>query len=151
MTTNSLQGLRAAMTWHGSNIQLQDRPAHVLVDDRFASRTPVAELPCLNWFGVWFVRPTPEDRFVPESEEEAFLDFDLKLIEIAGALSDGWAVYCLRILSRGIVEYYMYARDASTLAGLVAEFKRHYPQYRIEHDTKIDAEWSEYVKYLAAV
>ena len=69
----------------------------------------------------------------------------------ARILSNGWAVYCIRMLSRGIVEYYMYTRYASTLAGLDAEFKRDYPQYRIEHDTKIDAEWSEYSKYLAAV
>ena len=122
----------------------------MLIDDRFAKAVPVKELPCLNWFGVWFVGSAPEDAFVPRAEEETFLAFERRLIEVAGTLSKGWAVYCLRLLSRGIAEYYLYSRDTSTLSGLVAEMKRHYPQYRLEHETKNDAGWSEYSKYLKA-
>ena len=139
------------MTWHQSNIQLQDREAHALVDDKFSKSPPKEELPCLNWFGVWFIGPTPANRHVPQAEEEAFAVFERKLIDLAGSHAKGWAVYCIRLLSQGMVEFYMYTRDASTLMGVVSDFKRQFPQYRIEHDTKSDPEWSEYEKYLAAI
>lgn len=139
------------MPWRQSTVQLQDREAHVLVDDRFFAQPPTKELPCLNWFGIWFVGPTPSDRYVPESEEQTFAAFERKLIELAGSHANGWAVYCIRLLSQGIVEFYMYTRDSSTLIGVVPDFKRHFPQYRIEHDTKSDPQWFEYKKYLAAI
>lgn len=139
------------MPWQQTEIQLQDRASHVLVDDRFSEMVPVAELPCLNWFGVWFVQPAPEGSYVSPVEEAAFLTLERQLIEIAGHCSNGWAVYCLRLLSRGIVEYYFYSQDRSTLEGVIPEMKRLFPQYRIEHDSKEDVSWSEYSKYLKAV
>src|SRR5258708_561406 len=102
------------MTWLQGDVHLQDRQAHVLVDDRFKVNTPSRELPYINWFGVWFLGPASPDRYVPEPEERSFEAFEKKLIEIARSLSGGWAVYCLRLLSKGIVEFYMYSRDAQT-------------------------------------
>jgi hypothetical protein len=84
-------------------------------------------------------------------EEAAFLAFERRLIEVAGSLAHGWAVYCFRILSRGIVEFYFYSRDESVLGALAEEFSREYPEYRIEEETFPDATWSEYRKYLATV
>jgi hypothetical protein len=139
------------MTWRQSSIQLKDRKAHILMDDRFASSPPTQELPCLNWFGIWLIGPTPSDRYVPDQEEQAFAGFERKLIDLAGSHANGCAVYCIRLFSHGIVEFYMYTRDASTLIGVAPDFERHFPQYRIEHDTKSDPDWSEYKKYLAAI
>src|SRR5262245_50888263 len=139
------------MTWRQSQVQLQDRKLHMIIDDRFAKAAPVKELPCLNWFGVWFVGPTTEDVFVPPAEEQTFLALERRLIEVAGTLANGWAVYWLRLLSRGIVEYYLYSRDASTLSGVITEMKREYPKYKLEHETRDDAAWSEYSKYLRAL
>src|ERR1051326_5538856 len=113
------------MAWRQSQIQLHDRLSHVLIDDRFAKAVPVRELPCLNWIGVWFVKPAPDDAFVAPDEEQMFVSIERRLIEVAGTLASGWAVYCLRLLSRGIAEYYLYSRDTGTLAGIVAELKRH--------------------------
>src|SRR5687768_17951107 len=109
------------MAWRQSQIHLQDRVAHVLIDDRFARSVPVRELPCLNWIGVWFVKPVPDNAFLAPEEEQTFLSVERRLIEVAGALASGWAVYCLRLLSRGVAEYYLYSRDGATLAGIVAE------------------------------
>jgi hypothetical protein len=138
------------MTWRQLEIQLQDRLVHALIDDRFAQTVPIRELPCLNWFGVWFTKPAPQDAFVAPEEEQALLALERRLIEVAGKQAHGWAVYCLRLLSRGIAEYYLYSRDASTLAGVVAEMQQHCPEYRIEHETKDDPPWFEYSKYLRA-
>ena len=138
------------MAWRQSQIQLEDGLAHILIDDRFAKSVPVRELPCLNWIGVWLVKPPPHDTFVAPDEEPTFLSVERRLIEVAASLASGWAVYCLRLLSRGIAEYYFYSRDSATLAGIVAEMKRHAPGYRIEHEAKTDSQWSEYSKYLKA-
>lgn len=138
------------MTWLQANVRLQDREAHLLVDDRFGANLPKSQLAYINWFGVWFMGPTPPDRYVPESEESTFKALEQRLIQTAGAVSNGWAVYCIRLLSTGIVEFYMYSRDAQTLVGVIPELKKHYPQYRMEHEAKQDSSWSEYTKYLAA-
>ena len=138
------------MAWRQSQIQLQGRLSHVLIDDRFAKAIPVRELPCLNWIGVWLIKPAPTDAFVAPDEEPTFLSVERHLIQVAGSLASGWAVYCIRLLSRGIAEYYLYSRDTATLAGIVAEMKRHAAEYRIEHETKSDPQWSEYSKYLKA-
>lgn len=74
------------MTWLQSQIRLQDRLSHMLIDDRFAKAAPVKELPCLNWFGVWFVGPAAEDVSVPPAEEQTFLALERRLIEVAGTL-----------------------------------------------------------------
>ena len=139
------------MVWRQSNIQLQDRAAHALVDDRFASDPPTQQLPWLTWVGVWFRYETPEGRYISGEEEADFGIFEKRLIELADSLAQGWAVYCLRLLSRGIVEFYFYTRDESTLASLVDRFKLQYPEYRVEKDTFPDTEWVEYKKYLSAV
>lgn len=136
------------MAWRESQIQLQGRLARVLVDNRFAQAAPARELPCLNWFGVWFTKPVPQDAFVAPEEAPHVLALERRLIEVAGKQASGWAVYCFRLLSGGIAEYYLYSRDASTLARVVPEMKRYWPEYRIEHETKDDSQWSEYSRYL---
>lgn len=139
------------MSWHQAQVQLQDRASHVLLDGRFAEAAPVAALPCLNWFGVWCRERASADEFIPVSEETAISVLERQLIEVAGRCADGWAVYCMRILSRGMVEYYLYSRDASTLEAVSIEMLQYFPEYRIEHEAKDDASWSEYFKYHGAV
>jgi hypothetical protein len=139
------------MSWHQAHVQLKDRLAHVLLDGRFAGTAPVAALPCLNWFGVWCREGTSEDEFIAVSEEAAISTLERQLIEVAGQCADGWAVYCMRVLSRGMVEYYLYSRDSSTLEDVSAEMLQYFPEYRIEHEAKDDASWFEYFKYHGAV
>jgi hypothetical protein len=139
------------MTWRQSQIQLQDRVAHALIDTRFAGTIPVRELPCLNWFGIWFSKPAPVDAYIAPEEEQNLTSLERHLIEIAGDVASGWAVYCLRLMSRGMAEYYLYSRDGSTLAEVAPRLRQHAPGYRIEHETKEDPDWSEYSKYLKAV
>jgi len=132
-------------------MELQDRTAHVLLDMRFAESAPIAVLPCLNWFGVWF-RDTPnEDEYVSASEEAIIVELERQLVQVVGRCADGWAVYCIRIMSRGLAEYYLYSKNAATLSKVVSEMNRDFPEYRIEHEAKADPNWSEYIKYRSAI
>lgn len=139
------------MAWHQNQIQLKDRLAHVLVDGRFADTAPITALPCINWFGVWCRENVSEDEFISVKEEDAMSTIERQLIEIAGKKADGWAVYCIRLMSRGLAEYYLYSKDHSTLKDVCTELHKFFPEYRIEHEAKVDASWSEYFKYHEAV
>ena len=139
------------MTWMNGEVKLQDRNAYVSLDSRFEENVPFVELPCINWFGIWARSPTPLDAYFPEDEEKSYLALERRLIEIAGETSDGWAVYCMRVLSRGIAELYFYSKDSATLAKVLTALKAEFPNYRVEHEAKNDQSWSEYFKYLKAI
>jgi len=109
------------MPWNQKEIQVANRVANLLLDSRFCDKAPINELPQIHWFGVWCQRAVPSDRFVADAEEHTLLHLERKLIEIAGQVSNGWAVYVMRIMSQGLLEFYLYARDSSTLNGVTDE------------------------------
>lgn len=137
------------MPWGQKEIQVSNRVANLLLDSRFCDKAPIKELPQIHWFGVWCQRPAPNGRFVAADEEQTLLQLERKLIEVAGRISNGWAVYVMRIMSQGLLEFYLYARDSSTLNGVTDELKKIFPNYRIEHDSQNDSDWAEYSKYYA--
>jgi hypothetical protein len=139
------------MAWHQNQIQLQDRLAHVLIDGRFTDAAPIAALPCINWFGVWCREVPSENEFIAANEESAMATIERQLIEISGEKANGWAVYCIRLISRGFAEYFLYSKDPSTLKDVCTELHQFFPEYRIEHEAKLDASWSEYFKYYETI
>lgn len=139
------------MPWKQAYIELQDRNVHALVDYRFSETAPIAELPCINWIGLWACEPVIGNNYIPENEQHKFKKVEMALIEIAGQQAYGWAVGCIRLLSRGIAEFYFYSKDEETLAQVVPELKKQFPEYRAEFKCKRDETWSEYFKYLSAI
>lgn len=139
------------MTWKQAQIELQDRKVSALVDYRFSETAPIVELPCINWIGLWACEPVIGNFYIPENEQHRFKKVELALIEIAGQEANGWAVGCIRLLSRGICEFYFYSKDEETLAQVVPELKKQFPEYRAEWKPKRDETWSEYFKYLSAM
>ena len=138
------------MSWIQASLQLHDRAVHAILDARFSATAPVPELPCLNWIGLWMREAVPENSYVAETKHESFLALEREMIQLAAEISNGWAVYCIRLLSRGIAEYYFYTRDVDTLSRLLPLLKHQHPEYRIERECKTDPAWSEYKKYLKA-
>ncbi|HEY9103141.1 DUF695 domain-containing protein [Chitinimonas sp.] len=138
------------MPWLQNPIKLKDGLSHVMVDDRFAQVAPLEELGQLNWFGVWFKETPPEGALLHPDEEAAFAELERALVEMAERHANGWAVFCLRVLSYGIAEFYFYSRDAATLADVVDELRTAHPGYRIEHQSKPDESWAAYRKFLLA-
>lgn len=139
------------MVWHQNQIQLQDRVAHALVDSRFADKAPIAALPCINWFGIWCRETPAEDEYFAANESDTISMIERELIEISSDKANGWAVYCIRLISRGIAEYFLYSKEEATLREVCAELRQRYPEYRIEHEAKRDTSWSEYFKYYGAI
>lgn len=139
------------MPWHRKEIRIANRRAELLIDSRFRDQAPISDLPEIFWIGVWCRLPVSRERFVPLEEEPTLLTLERKLIGIAGRKSNGWAVYLMRVLSHGLLEYYFYARDGSTLAGVADELKQSFPDYRLEQESKPDADWVEYKKNLEGI
>jgi hypothetical protein len=53
------------MTWRHYLCELLDKPASVLIDDRFVDQLPLNELPRLSWFGVYCNEPTEGRSGIP--------------------------------------------------------------------------------------
>ena len=136
------------MAWRRKAARVDNRRAELLIDLRFRDEAPVPNLPVLHWVGVWCRSPVNRERFIPAEEQRIFLKLERKTIETARRLSQGWAVYVMRLVSEGHVDYLFYARDTATLDGLAAEVKESFPEYRIEQDSRSDSEWAEYIKHL---
>ncbi len=135
------------MTWKTYTCQISNKPAIVLVDNRYAIQTPMRKLPRLSWFGVYCNLPVGNGCWNPD-ENEILDKLEDDLIELCGIFGRGWAVYLLRIATPGIREYYIYHSDAAELNKAYLAVKATYPEYRIEFETNDDPGWKEYTKYV---
>ena len=133
------------MAWQRKDGRIARRRAEILIDLRFRDTAPVRDLPMLHWLGVWCRQPVQRERFVPAAEQATVLRIERKLKTLARKASNGWAVYVMRIVSEGLVQYFFYARGAGALDGVSAELRKSFPRYRFEHDSEPDAEWVEYL------
>lgn len=135
------------MAWSHRTTQIGGRPAQVLVDDRFRSEAPIAQLPKLNWFGVYCLGD-PGGAFWPPEETAALDSLEDELIRVCEEFGHGWAAYVMRIDTRGIREYYLYANDSADLASAAVSLRETHPDYRIDFDQKSDLEWERYRTFL---
>lgn len=136
------------MPWKHRLTQIDKRPAQVLVDDRFRSAAPVSQLPRLGWFGVYCRHDAGNGFWHPD--EAASLDaIERDLIRLCGQLGNGWAVYVMRIDTRGIREYYFYFGGSAALGQVPASLRGAHPDYRIDFEETTDAEWSRYKTFLS--
>jgi uncharacterized protein DUF695 len=131
------------MPWMYRQLELNERPAGVLIDDRFCDSAPVKDLPCLVWFGVYCQKEADGGFWHPD--ETASLDaIEGDLIRLCDEFGRGWAVYLTRIDTHGIREYYLYAGGDSELGQVLPKLQAAHPEYRIEFEETPDAEWNHY-------
>jgi hypothetical protein len=119
----------------------------VPIDDRFHGSLPVRELPRLAWFGV-YCRQDPGGGFWHPGETESLDTIEQDLIRLCEQFGRGWAVYVMRIDTRGIREYYLYCGARAALAQALPSLRAAHPDYRIEFEETTDAEWSRYRTFL---
>ncbi|SRR5581483_4797957 len=136
------------MAWQRKDGRLAGRRAEISIDLRFRKEAPVADLAMLHCVAVWCRESSTRERFIPVSEQGALLEIERELKSTAHRLSNGWAVYVMRIVSTGQIHYYFYARDAGALEGLAAQLVRAFPAYRIEQECREDSGWTEYLNRL---
>ena len=136
------------MPWSQHVTRLDERPVLILIDEGYWSRAPIPELPRLAWFAV-YTRHDPGGAFWHPDETGSLNAVENDLIQLCGLFGRGWAVYVLRIASRGIREYFVYCGDKSELASVLPSLRAAHPQYRIEYDEMMDEEWKRYTSCLA--
>ena len=135
------------MPWSQRTTQIESRPAGVLIDDRFRGSLPVRELPRLAWFGV-YCRHDSRGSFWHPHETASLDSIEQDLIRLCEQFGHGWAVYVMRIDTRGIREYYLYCGGSAALAQALPILRAAHPDYRIEFEETTDAEWSRYRTFL---
>jgi hypothetical protein len=135
------------MPWSYSTTQIDNRPAQVLVDDRFRASLPVRELPRLAWFGV-YCREAPGGGFWHPDETVSLDAIEQDLVRLCDQFGRGWAVYVLRIDTHGLREYFLYCGGSAALAQALPSLRAAHPGYRIEFDETSDSEWNRYKTFL---
>jgi len=135
------------MSWSHRVTQLDGRPAQIFIDDGYRGRAPVPELPRLTWFGV-YTRLDPGGAFWHPDETARLNALENDLIRLCGQFGRGWAVYVLRIATRGIREYFVYCGATNNLEVVLPSLKAAYPEYRLEYDEMMDEEWKRYISCL---
>ena len=84
------------MSWRHYTCDISGTTASVLVDDRFAHRSPVEGMPWLSWFGVHCNQPTDGGFWNPD--ETDMLDrLENDLLKLSEQFGHGWVVYVLRL------------------------------------------------------
>lgn len=136
------------MAWKTFETYVAGKRALLLLDVRFAKSAPAADLPRLNWVGVWTKQPPGAGLWDP-SEGDALDALEDELIRCLDAAGQGWAVYLLRICTAGLREYYVYSSDALDLAAVVEQVKGRHPEYRIEAESRDDPQWTWYQRHVA--
>jgi hypothetical protein len=135
------------MPWTHRQTQIDKRPAQVLIDDQFRSEAPISQLPRLACFGI-YCRQDAGGGFWHPDETASLDDIERKLIMLCKMRGRGWAVYVMRIDTRGIREYYFYFGGKAALGQVPEVLRVMHPDYRIDYEEKTDAEWSRYKTFL---
>ena len=140
--------MNTPMTWSHRLTEFDGRPAQILIDDCFRSSAPVRELPRLAWFGV-YGRLDPGCAFW-DPDESAKLDaIEDDMLRLCEQFGRGWAVYVLRIDTRGVRENFLYFGGTGELAEVLPSLRAAHPEYRIEYEEFSDESWRRYKSCLA--
>ena len=84
------------------------------------------------------------------SEKKALDAVEEDLVRLCGQAGHGWAVYVLRIATRGLREYYVYIGETVDFAQVLPGLRAQHPDYRIEYEEMEDASWRRYKRCLRA-
>lgn len=136
------------MAWKTYNTLIENVPAVVMVDTRFARSAPLEELPRMTWVAVYTnLEPLPGEVWDPD-ETSALEAVEADLLKTFETHGEGWTVFVLRISTPGLWEYFLYHAAQVSASAAVLEIQQQHMEYRIEASTVIDAEWKQYRNYL---
>jgi Family of unknown function (DUF695) len=135
------------MAWRTAQLTINDKPAHSMVDDRFAAMPPTEQLQTLYWFGVFCTRD-PGPAFWDPEEQDALDAVEESLIDLCGRFGNGWAAYVQRLDTSGVREYYVYSGAGATLNKVLPMLRTLHSGRRLEHGTMQDPTWSQYRMWL---
>ena len=138
------------MAWKTYPTAVAGVPAIVLIDNRFARKAPLEELPRLTWVAVYTNLPPVMDNVWDPDETPALEGVERDLLAAFESHGLGWTVFVLRISTPGVWEYFFYHAPLAETTQAVLELQKVHPEYRIEASTVIDAEWKQYLTYLPA-
>jgi len=138
------------MSWTYRQLEINGRPAGVMIDDRFSGAAPVKDLPRLAWFGV-FCQKKAGGSFWHPDETQRLDAIEGDLTRLCGQYGRGSAEYLMRIDTRGVREYYLYSGGDSELGQVLPSLQAAHPKYRIEFEETPDAEWYHYKNILIEV
>jgi hypothetical protein len=127
--------------------ELNGKRAMVILEDGYMDAFPVAQLPNLSWFCVYW-RLVPGGGFWDPDESDDLDALEEELMRLCDEAGHGWAVFVRRLDTYGIREFYFYTGGSSNLAAVLPRLHRLHPEYRIEYDVTSDPEWSHYVAWL---
>ena len=136
------------MPWTNRNVEIEGRLAQVFIDDRFKTSAPLEELPRLAWFGIYCQR-APGAGFWDPEETDSLDAVEDDLIRLCEQFGKGWAVYVLRIATRGMREYYVYMGNSVDFISVVPGLLAQHPDYRIEYEETRDPGWRRYTSCLS--
>lgn len=136
-----------AMSWVHYQFQIQNKTATALIDKQFAEIQPAFKIPNLAWFGVYFQKPNSSGWW-KRSEESKLDDIERDLIKLCSSFSNGWAVYVRRLETLGLREYYFYFGGNAELCKVLPSLQALHKDYRLEFESRQDAEWSHYKSWL---
>lgn len=137
------------MAWSHRIAEIQGRQAQFLIDDRFRGVAPVRELPRLAWFAV-YCRQEPGSSFWHPDESASLDSVEDSLIQLWQELGRGFAVYVMRIATRGIREYYVYLGGSADFSPVLERLRASHPSYRVEYEETADPDWKRYISCLPA-
>jgi hypothetical protein len=135
------------MPWSHRLTHFDGRPAQVLIDERFRESAPLRKLSRLAWFAV-YARNDPGPAFWDPNETAVLDAIEGDLIRLCDQFGRGYVVYVLRIVTRGIREYFLYFGGSAALSAVLPALRAAYPDYRIEFDQTSDASWRRYISCL---
>jgi hypothetical protein len=136
------------MAWRTASLDFDGKPGHTMVDDRFATKPPVDQLPHLAWFGV-YCATDPGDHFWHPDEGPRLDAIEDDLLKLCDRHGNGWAAYVHRLDTPGLREYYVYFGDGAAIDKVLSDLKATHPNYRLEFDRIDDLKWAQYRKWLA--
>ena len=135
------------MAWSHRLTEIHERPAQILIDDRFRMTAPVRELPNCAWFCV-YCQYDPGPAFWDPAEAKNLDAIEDALVRLWQESGHGFAVYVMRIATRGIREYYVYHGGRAEFSQVCSKLKTRFPAYRVEHEEHEDPDWKRYISCL---
>ena len=142
---NSTKVLKMASGWDFYFLQIDDRPASIMVDLALISDAPLAGLPRVGFLTVPLLTPTPEG--LPDNEEyETLRAIENWITEQIG--KDRTVLFVGRYTTNGTRTFCLYHGREGQLEPLAADLARAFPGYQPELQTRMDQGWEIYLSFL---
>ncbi|TWT38639.1 DUF695 domain-containing protein [Blastopirellula retiformator] len=131
--------------WASYLVQIEDKPAAVLVDLGLASFAPIADLGQLVMLRLQIQQPT-EDGLPGDDEFNRLCEIEDALDVAIGEVGDAASVG--RITVAGCRDFFVYAADGAAVEAGMKQAMAAYPEYEFRSGVREDSDWSSYFEFL---